>query len=105
MSDVSEQFQSLEQGGSGDSPRKFRASKSLPKHSLHEYRDDAQTYAGGVHALGRSESVKPSTPGPMATDDATHLADVVQAMSLDAVDADMLAEEAQELIRAGHQIV
>jgi serine/threonine protein kinase len=105
MSDVSEQFQSLEQGGSGDSPRAFRASKSLPRHSLHEYRDDAQTYAGGVNALARSESVKPSSPSAMATDDAIDLAGVVQAMSLDAVDAEMLAEEAQELLKAGHQIV
>ena len=105
ISDVSEQFRSLEAGGSSGSPR-FRASKSLPKHSLNEYREEASVFAGGANALARSESVKPGVSPTVSTmdEDALDLANVVQAMSLDAEDAAMLAEEAKALLASGHEI-
>jgi serine/threonine protein kinase len=103
VSDMAHKFNSLEQGGP---ETRFQTSKSLPKHALGAYREEAQRFAGGVHALARSDSAKPgASPSAMdAADDDFDLADVVQAMSLDAKEADAIAKEAEALLASGHEI-
>lgn len=70
-------------------------------------------FASGAEKLGRSESVKPglgdrpsfldeNAPATSMEDD---LADVVQAMSLDADEAASLAEEAKALLESGHELI
>lgn len=113
MSDMSQKFRSLEQGGP---ERTFQTSKSLPKQAIGEFYDKAERFAGGVDALARSDSCKPgvSTPNlasPMDSDDLERdegedfdLAEVVQAMSLDADDAAALKSEAEALIASGAEV-
>ena len=116
IADMSRKFDSLEQGGP---EAKFQTSKSLPKHAVGEYRDKAAQFAGGIDALSRSDSVKPGgSPGlaRMDSDDVEYeepqtddvdrfdLAEVVQAMSLDAEDARALKMEAEALLEEGGEI-
>jgi len=109
---MSEQFSSMEQGGASAAAT-FRNSRSLPKHALEGYREELSMYSGGRESLGRSESVKPglgdrpayleeNAPAVSMEDD---LADVVQAMSLDADDAAALAKEAKALMESGHELI
>uniref|UniRef100_A0A6U0CUJ7 mitogen-activated protein kinase n=2 Tax=Ostreococcus mediterraneus TaxID=1486918 RepID=A0A6U0CUJ7_9CHLO len=109
---MAEQFSSMEQGGPSSAPT-FRNSKSLPKHAIDDYRKQVSLFASGAEKIGRSESVKPglgdrpsfldeNAPATSMEDD---LADVVQAMSLDADEAASLAEEAKALLESGHELI
>ncbi len=98
MEEMSRKFESLERGGP---ERVFQTSKSLPKHALNSYREEAQRFTGGINALGRSDSCKPgASPTAMAADDDDEfdLANVVQAMSLDAKDMEDITNDAKALL-------
>jgi len=95
MEEMSRKFGSLEQGGP---ERVFQTSKSLPKHSLNSYRDEAQQFTRGINALGRSDScTSGASLTGMAEDDDFDLANVVQAMSLDAKDMEDITNDAKAL--------